>query len=321
LSHVTPVLFLSLAHLFLDLTGVRGGGTRAPEGTLMMDAGLLLLSVVMAWGLALSLSTWVTTPMARLNAIAASPPDRSKLQPWQPAHWEIDRLASRMLSLLRQNRRGVEALSEVEAVREQAARLLKGWGELSLPGSPGPDTAPVEFWKTVRRVLVDRMEDLSQRADVLTERIGRWREKMAEAAHNASEARIQCETLFLESSHGAVLEGRSRRAAGQPILEEVRTGLGSWTQEIRERLGSEAAARAQGWSEWILHCLREGREEEDPEGTASDGRLEALSKRVTSLGRTCDKLAQEAEACHVLAMEVSGALPAPPEAQPMAQVT
>jgi HAMP domain-containing protein len=316
ISHLLPVLFLSLAHLLLDMTGWRGTQVGFTPGTLMLNLGLFLLALIMAWGFALSLVSWVTGPVQRLGELASYLAGRIPTEEWQPAGWEIDSLARRVLSLLRQNRRGIEALVEVEAVRGRVSQLVKGWGELDLPESPGLETKPEQFWRSVRKVLVDRVGNVSERAKNLASRMSKCRESSREISKGLGEATIQTESLFLESSQKAVTHTRKDEQASDSVLQELRSGLERWSGEIQGVMDSDASAKVNAWRDWILHLLEERGDQ--PRGEVGlEARLEALSRRMETLARRGDDLSTDVEACRILSMEIHGALSALSEEEPL----
>ncbi|MBU1702265.1 MAG: hypothetical protein KJ970_08905 [Candidatus Eisenbacteria bacterium] len=308
-SHFLPVLFLGLAHLLLEQTGWGTGSLSGGPGNLILNVGLLVLALAMSWGFALSLYGWVTSAVARLEQIASSTPGHPSPSDWKPVDWELDRVAHRVLSLMTQNRRGMEALEEVDAVRDQATELLKGWGDPILVGGPGPNDSPARFWRKVRHVLVENMSDVARRSEVLAERVTRCKIRSAELAQGLSESTIQTESLFLEMSQAAVQQTRNRNAGENSSLKEASEGLISWSKEAADALDPAAVERLTAWREWILHCLRESRHADEPYPHGAQGQLEAVSRRLESLVRHCESLGQDVETCHVLALEIHGALP------------
>lgn len=320
ISHLLPVLFLSTAHILLDLTGWRGAQAGFTPGTLLLNLGLFLLAVITAIGLALSLAGWVAGPIRRLTEMVGSP-RRLPSERWRPLEWEIDPLARRVISLVRQNRRGLDALSEVEAVRDRAAKLLTGWGESRLPVSPGLETRPDQFWGSAGEVLAGRVEDLSRSVKDLGSRISKCREISEDISKDLMEATIQTESLFLETSHRAVTQSRKEETQPDSILEELRSGLERWSGEIQGVADEEASARVNAWREWILHLLEEEESAEPETGSGLESRLESLSRKMEMLGRRCDSLSADVEACRILAMEIPGALPALNKDEPLVRVS
>ncbi|MBD3335709.1 MAG: hypothetical protein GF355_09355, partial [Candidatus Eisenbacteria bacterium] len=235
-SHVLPVAFLGLANLLLGQAGWRVGAQTLTPGTLLLDLGLLLLALAMAWGFALSHAGWITGAVSRLEQLASTVPGRTPKFDWEPVDWELDHLAHRMRSLISQNRRGVEALAEVEAVRNQATALLKGWGGAVVQDQPGPNDSPAKFWRKVRRVLVDRMNDVSRRAAALAERSAACSHQGSELAQRISATTIQTESLYLEATRKAVRRTRSTDALSENLVAEVRQGLDHWSAVARRAL-------------------------------------------------------------------------------------
>jgi hypothetical protein len=265
--------------------------------------GFLLFTLAMAWGFALHLASWVELPVERLEGLAAVSSTAASLEEWEPVGWSLDRIAARLRALILQNRRGQEALREVEAVRDEAGRLLRQWEGMDVEG-PVAQEDPREFWGHVRRVLVERLGDLSRRAEALAERIRGAKERSAAMTQALLEMTIRSESLFLEASKEAI-----RQERGNEIVEEVRQGLEAWRRKASPALAEESLKELQAWEDWILHCLREAGVQPGP----GDAGLERLSRDLESLGREAETMTQELEGCHVLAMEVRAALPVPEE--------
>lgn len=316
ISHILPIVFISLAHLLLDLTGWRGAAFELRAATLGLDVGLFLLALVMAWGFAFSLANWLTAPVRRLADSMGFVPGHTFLRApsprpwneWEPVGWDLDLVARRMASLHRQARRGVEALIEVEAVRAGAARLLTSWGDFDPPPAPGPDAPAGEFWKRVRSGLAGRLRELSERSTTLAAKLSDCQRAERDLSEDLSEMTIQSESLFLEHSHKAV--DAPDPGAPSSARDELRTSLESWSREARQALDGEAASRLDAWLEWSLHCL-----EEEGRNTATGDderrtRIEAISRRLENLARKHGAVSREVEACHILAVEIQSALPA-----------
>jgi hypothetical protein len=142
---------------------------------------------------------------------------------------------------------------------------------------------------------------------------------------------IQTESLFLESSHRAVAQNQVDEKESESILDEVRSGLEKFTIEAQKGMEPDQAAGMNAWRDWILHILDEETSAQSRSGARSEAetgseagleaKLEALSRQVEGLSRRSESLSQEVESCHILAMEIHGALPALREEEPLAHVT
>ncbi|MBD3335793.1 MAG: hypothetical protein GF355_09780 [Candidatus Eisenbacteria bacterium] len=175
---------------------------------------------------------------------------------------------------------------------------------------PGPNDSPAKFWRKVRRVLVDRMNDVSRRAATLAERSAACSHLGSELAQRISATTIQTESLYLDATRKAVRRTRSTDALSENLVAEVRQGLDHWSAVARRALAEREAAGLKAWQEWLNHCLRSAHPGEGAAQSDMPAQLEDVSRKLEGLGRACESLVQEIEACQVLALEIHGALPA-----------
>jgi hypothetical protein len=278
LSFLAPLLLLA-AGGFLVLGLAPRSGWLMPGEALVVFAGLVLLMLLLATGLALNLGDRVAGPVAwLLRMMEGGRPRLVRPDPPPASDWEIDALTGRVAVVLRQNLSGARAMEELETLRNEMGAILEAAaGDRFDPDAwpHGPTTHPL-----TRRLLDyfrQRRESLREAADGLARLQGLLEQDWREQTLAVDEIAKRSERSFLEQTEMALeLEridklarpaGANGTGAGEDtgqVLTDLRTSLRRWRRDLDALFdagsGDAAAAmhlrrRLREWDAWVDESL------------------------------------------------------------------
>jgi hypothetical protein len=205
LSFLVPLLLLA-AGGFLILGLAPPSGWLMPGEALVVFAGLVLLMLLLATGLALNLGDRVAGPVAwLLRMMEGGRPRLVRPDPPPASDWEIDALTGRVAVVLRQNLSGARAMEELETLRNEMGAILEAAaGDRFDPDAwpHGPTTHPL-----TRRLLDyfrQRRESLREAADGLARLQGLLEQDWREQTLAVDEIAKRSERSFLEQTEMAL---------------------------------------------------------------------------------------------------------------------
>lgn len=299
---IAPVLLCGAGMIVLAEIMLEGpGGPISTTSVRMLYAGILLLGLLLATGLALYVGERVTQPIARLlRAMDAGGFRRVGRHSVVAADWEMGVLAERVEILLQQNRSGAQAVEQLDALREEVAAVLHEATEGSLdPGSWPPDRAS----HPLTRQLLDFFRGQTEEADgavaSLRKLQGLLEQDWREETRCIEEIVGRTERNFIEQTQVAIelekigrLWAREATATAPQKIEmdpaaesdavgeigcaltELRLGFERWSAEQARTAAGVAGGcvprpdRMEGWVHWIEESL-----------TFIDQNLEIISRR------------------------------------------
>jgi hypothetical protein len=314
LSCLIPVLLLA-AGGFLLLGVAPHSGWLLPGEALIVFAGLVLLALLLATGLALNLGDRVAGPVAWLLRMMEGGQLRL-VRPMSPpaSDWEIDALTGRVAVLLRQNLSGARAMQELDTLRSEMGAILEAAAQ---------DGFDPDAWRSgqtthaLTRRLLDyfrrRRESLREATDGLTRLQGLLEQDWREETQAVDEIAKRSERCFLEQTEMALeleridklarpvgVNGAAGSDDGVQALIDLRVSLRRWRRELDALFdggGSDAPAtmhlrrRLREWDAWVDESLSllEG----SLAHAASGNGLGRLAPRLERAARGASKAGQE----------------------------